>query len=149
MDPKRRMTVEKALAHPWMTDSFPIPTKDLFPNVRKGFNARKTFKKAIDVVKAVNKLSSSSFSLKAKSNISVKSDEGEKGNASRNQLLTVANPALGTSASPVNLSAVELERKSEGSSPSQGHGDDNSAHMQNTLLLVPGSQDPLHRAITK
>ena len=80
--------------------------------------------------------------------MSVKSDEGEKGNASRNQLLTVANPAFGTSASPVNLSAVELERKSGGSSPSQGHGDD-SAHMQNTLLLVPGGQDPLHRAITK
>jgi hypothetical protein len=51
------MTVEQALAHPWMTEIDAVPAKDLFPNVRKGFNARKTFKKAIDVVKAVNKLS--------------------------------------------------------------------------------------------
>ena len=38
---------------------FPSPTKDLLPNVRERFNARRTFIKAVDVVKAVHKLSHS------------------------------------------------------------------------------------------
>lgn len=136
VDPKRRMTVEKALAHPWMTESFPIPTKDLFPNVRKGFNARKTFKKAIDVVKAVNKLSSSSMSLRARSFRSEKSDDGEKG---KQPILTVS------AGDTLSVSAAELERRTTGAS----QVDDSSSHLQSTLLIVPGSNDPLQRAITK
>jgi hypothetical protein len=53
------MNIEEAWKHPWLT-SFKKDTsmqKDLLPSIRKGFNGRKMFKKAIDVVKAVNKLS--------------------------------------------------------------------------------------------
>jgi calcium/calmodulin-dependent protein kinase I len=50
------------LAHSWLSEESlqtPIsgyPTHDLLNSVRHNFNARKTFKKAVDVVKAINNL---------------------------------------------------------------------------------------------
>ena len=141
VDPKKRLNVEQALKHPWMRDSFPIPSKDLFPNVRAGFNARKTFKKAVDVVKAVNKLSVSSLSSKTKSALSIKSDEGAV--SFKSTYLNVANPNVFVSTSPATFSSTELGRDSH------AHADDLNAHLENTLLADPGSQDLLHRAKTK
>ncbi|KAI7866086.1 kinase-like domain-containing protein [Spinellus fusiger] len=55
--PDKRMTAHEALNHPWLS-SLPVKTpvaeegpRDLLPNVRKNFNARRTFKKAIDLVR--------------------------------------------------------------------------------------------------
>jgi calcium/calmodulin-dependent protein kinase I len=52
------MTAAQALRHPWIDPEIETPShKDLLPNVRKGFDARKTFRKAVEVVKAVNNFS--------------------------------------------------------------------------------------------
>ncbi|KAJ3304323.1 hypothetical protein HDV03_002938 [Kappamyces sp. JEL0829] len=108
VDPQQRMTVERALNHPWITNSNAAPAKDLFPNVRKGFNARKTFKKAIDVVKAVNKLSSTQLSVRTKSNNSANPSplygtaEYQTG-SSGNDFLAVQGPYMG-GLSPLPLS---------------------------------------------
>ncbi len=88
IEPTERLTAELALAHPWLaapctstldsafpvespiyntpvsplpraSPGFPSPTKDLLPSVRGRFNARKMFFKAVDVVKAINKLTHS------------------------------------------------------------------------------------------
>jgi hypothetical protein len=58
------MTAHQALQHPWIkTDTDPTSpekgpgdSQDLLPNVKKNFNARRTLHKAIDTVRAINKL---------------------------------------------------------------------------------------------
>lgn len=66
VDPKARLVAHQALEHPWFktgtTDSeVPKATDtdkaDLLPHLRKNFNARKTFRKAVDIVKLINNLS--------------------------------------------------------------------------------------------
>ena len=69
VDPHKRLTAREALQHPWLKRfeaeptrqpaAAPAPQTDLLPNVRDRFNARKMFRKAVDVVKAVNKLANS------------------------------------------------------------------------------------------
>ncbi|KAI9104092.1 kinase-like domain-containing protein [Phlyctochytrium arcticum] len=67
VDPAARMTASDALKHPWLASvvsnnaALPKrkPTVDLLPQVKERFNARGMFRKAVDVVKAVNKLAQS------------------------------------------------------------------------------------------
>ncbi|KAI8901071.1 kinase-like domain-containing protein [Globomyces pollinis-pini] len=68
VNPSKRLTVDEALNHPWLVDANFGSCKDLLPAVKSGFNARKMFRKAIDVVKAVNKLSASNL-LPSNSNL--------------------------------------------------------------------------------
>lgn len=62
IDPKARMTAHEALQHPWISPpSEDVDVKmgsgeDLLPVVKKNFNARRTLHKAIDTVRAINKL---------------------------------------------------------------------------------------------
>lgn len=63
IDPQARMTAHQALQHPWIKPDDPAsPEKaagegqDLLPTVKKNFNARRTLHKAIDTVRAINKL---------------------------------------------------------------------------------------------
>lgn len=61
IDPQARMTAHEALQHPWINQA-PKETardgkgEDLLPTVKKNFNARRTLHKAIDTVRAINKL---------------------------------------------------------------------------------------------
>lgn len=58
VDATKRLTAAEALKHSWIDSKAESPTHvDLLPHVRMGFNARKTFRRAIDVVKAVNNFS--------------------------------------------------------------------------------------------
>jgi calcium/calmodulin-dependent protein kinase I len=62
IDPRARMTAHESLQHPWLRGEDPdSPMKDgtgedLLPTVKKNFNARRTLHKAIDTVRAINKL---------------------------------------------------------------------------------------------
>lgn len=61
MEPEQRLTAAQALVHPWIDPAVETPSVvDLLPNVRKGFNAGKTFKKAIKLVQTVNQMKSCS-----------------------------------------------------------------------------------------
>ncbi|RIA87656.1 kinase-like domain-containing protein [Glomus cerebriforme] len=67
IDPYSRLTATEALKHPWLAEPLasPVgepPNRDLLNNVRTNFNARKTFKKAVDAVKVINSLRSHSRS---------------------------------------------------------------------------------------
>ncbi|CAG8450343.1 7365_t:CDS:10 [Ambispora leptoticha] len=56
-DPRKRLTAVDALHHQWLSSlsSVNIP-RDLLTNVRQNFNARRTFRKAVDAVKMINTL---------------------------------------------------------------------------------------------
>lgn len=68
VNPTQRMTAHEALQHPWINQldpnspAYSQPTRggqdnqDLLPVVKKNFNARRTLHKAIDTVRAINKL---------------------------------------------------------------------------------------------
>ncbi|CAO3670987.1 unnamed protein product [Umbelopsis ramanniana] len=54
IEPDLRLTAHQALEHPWLqVEVKPAAEegKDLLPNVTKNFNARRTFKKAVDMVR--------------------------------------------------------------------------------------------------
>lgn len=63
VDPDTRMTSHEALNHSWLNDPLPSPmdgpNPDLLNSVRHNFNARRTFKKAVDAVKVINTLTHS------------------------------------------------------------------------------------------
>ncbi|KAJ3101988.1 hypothetical protein HDU97_000901 [Phlyctochytrium planicorne] len=72
VDYNGRLTARRALAHPWLAQLVPMQTEegapqqptrvrtvDLLPNVKARFDAKRMFKKAIGVVKAINKLAHS------------------------------------------------------------------------------------------
>ncbi|KAI8909706.1 kinase-like domain-containing protein [Gorgonomyces haynaldii] len=62
VDPTKRLTAREALRHKWIDPSIETPSAvDLFQKVRQGFDARKMFKKALGVVKAVNTFSKASL----------------------------------------------------------------------------------------
>lgn len=63
IDPTQRMTAHQSLQHPWINPEDPASPQqgtgegeDLLPTVKKNFNARRTLHKAIDTVRAINKL---------------------------------------------------------------------------------------------
>ena len=66
IDPSARMSAHEALQHSWVNPPYDesdpsAPGKlgsgeDLLPTVKKNFNARRTLHKAIDTVRAINKL---------------------------------------------------------------------------------------------
>ncbi|RHZ87408.1 hypothetical protein Glove_35g23 [Diversispora epigaea] len=63
IDPDTRMSAHVALKHSWLNDPLPSPmdgpNPDLLNSVRHNFNARRTFKKAVDAVKVINNLNHS------------------------------------------------------------------------------------------
>lgn len=50
------MTAHDALSHSFVAEQPQDREKDLLPNVRKNFNARRTLHAAIDTIRAINKL---------------------------------------------------------------------------------------------
>lgn len=64
IDPQTRMTAHEALQHTWVNPPYDATTgskvvgsgADLLPTVKKNFNARRTLHRAIDTVRAINKL---------------------------------------------------------------------------------------------
>lgn len=60
INPESRMTAHEALQHPWINPPYENAKvgsgEDLLPTVKKNFNARRTLHRAIDTVRAINKL---------------------------------------------------------------------------------------------
>lgn len=60
IDPQKRMTAHEALQHTWVNPPYDAGKlgsgEDLLPTVKKNFNARRTLHRAIDTVRAINKL---------------------------------------------------------------------------------------------
>lgn len=61
VDPSTRMTAEEALKHPWLAR---VPSihdsaqKDLLPDIKNAFNAKATFRKAVNGIRLINRLRS-------------------------------------------------------------------------------------------
>jgi hypothetical protein len=72
------MSASQALKHPWLDPTGARQKKDLLPNVKEGFNARKVFKKAVGLVKTVNKLSNQNL-LKESASTSTSTDSLAEG----------------------------------------------------------------------
>lgn len=62
VDASKRLTAKQCLKHTWLQEKTTSASQvNLLPKVSKGFDARKMFKKAFDVIKAVHLLSSTSI----------------------------------------------------------------------------------------
>ncbi|KAJ3304324.1 hypothetical protein HDV03_002939 [Kappamyces sp. JEL0829] len=88
-DPSKRLTAAQCLNHKWLNPSRPsVTNRDLLPHVKNGFDARKMFRKAIDVVKAVNKLSQASLfgSRQRLDRLAALDSENNSSNASNDSL---------------------------------------------------------------
>ncbi|KAJ3334771.1 hypothetical protein HDU91_002530, partial [Kappamyces sp. JEL0680] len=88
-DPSKRLTAAQCLNHKWLNPSRPsVTNRDLLPHVKSGFDARKMFRKAIDVVKAVNKLSQASLfgSRQRLDRLAALDSENNSSNASNDSL---------------------------------------------------------------
>lgn len=67
VNPNERLTAAAALRHPWLTQWFPVsgeesapatpivPAENLVPKIKE-FNARRALRKAMNIVRLVNKL---------------------------------------------------------------------------------------------
>ncbi|ODQ64638.1 Pkinase-domain-containing protein [Nadsonia fulvescens var. elongata DSM 6958] len=101
VDPAKRPTTDQLKKHRWLVGETANNHTDLLPNIREGFNARQTFKRAIEVVRLANRIkalnmensddeddgegatdASSSSSSKSKAD-SMRSKWGLKGNATK------------------------------------------------------------------
>ncbi|KAJ1563260.1 hypothetical protein HK096_001735, partial [Nowakowskiella sp. JEL0078] len=63
LDPKKRMTAKEALSHPWL-EKLPHVSGgvDLMRGSKEHFNPRRTFKKAVDAIRLINRVSNLSKS---------------------------------------------------------------------------------------
>ena len=59
-NPNKRITASEALTHPWLETQSKF---DVLPNVRKNFNPKRTFKKAVLAVQSIRKLQQSLSSV--------------------------------------------------------------------------------------
>lgn len=66
IDPAQRLTAKQALQHPWLQSAAPTAEgaaqqpatdqKDLLPDIKSAFNAKRTFRKAVNGIRLINRL---------------------------------------------------------------------------------------------
>jgi serine/threonine protein kinase len=88
IDTTTRITAHEALSHPWLS-SDNEQTEDLLVNVRNNFNARRTFKRAVDLVRLSNQLSHKHSSSKQPTNAEVSVEDIKPVNEGIDQVLKI------------------------------------------------------------
>ncbi|CAE6336686.1 unnamed protein product [Rhizoctonia solani] len=90
-DPSKRPTAEEALAHPWLSPepSSPLPDFDISSGLRTKYTPRQRWRNAINTVRAMQRLSSTTSVLTASSFGSVQTPTLERPEPSRTSSLTV------------------------------------------------------------
>ena len=61
INPEPRMTAKEALQHPWLANvstSLDTVQRDLLPDIKNAFNAKRTFRKAVNGIRMINRLRS-------------------------------------------------------------------------------------------
>ncbi|PWN46559.1 putative calmodulin-dependent protein kinase type 1 [Violaceomyces palustris] len=58
IDPAARLTAVQALEHPWLKQGGDVEQRDLLPDIKSAFNAKRTFKKAVNGIRLINRLRS-------------------------------------------------------------------------------------------
>ncbi|PWN35814.1 putative calmodulin-dependent protein kinase type 1 [Meira miltonrushii] len=61
IDPQARMTAQQALEHPWLSTKASVESgdqRDLLPDIKSAFNAKRTFRKAVHGIRLINRLRS-------------------------------------------------------------------------------------------
>lgn len=61
IDPQARMTAQQALEHPWLSTKASVEggdQRDLLPDIKSAFNAKRTFRKAVHGIRLINRLRS-------------------------------------------------------------------------------------------
>lgn len=61
IDPQARMTAQQALEHPWLSTKSSVESgdqRDLLPDIKSAFNAKRTFRKAVHGIRLINRLRS-------------------------------------------------------------------------------------------
>ncbi|CAE7074702.1 unnamed protein product [Rhizoctonia solani] len=96
-DPLQRPTAEEALAHPWLSPelSSPLPDIDISSGLREKYTPRQRWRNAINTVRAMQRLSSSTSVLTTSTLNSVQTPTTERPQPSRTSSLAVP---LGTAA---------------------------------------------------
>lgn len=60
VDPEKRMTAAEAMEHPWLAhvevQTAPGTQRDLLPDIKNAFNAKRTFRKAVHAIRMTNRL---------------------------------------------------------------------------------------------
>lgn len=128
VDPSKRLTAHSAMCHPWLRSQapsdFPCGKQaidetrpcDLLPHVRKNFNARRTFKKAVDVVKMVQFLSHPNGIEKSSLHTCTEGGEGKMDNINQD----TDTPANATSTSDATV-AVDHDNSNKNDKSDAGN----------------------------
>ncbi|KAN0062798.1 Calcium/calmodulin-dependent protein kinase type I [Thecaphora frezii] len=61
IDPALRLTAKQACSHAWLSARQTEGTKDLLPDIKSAFNAKRTFRKAVNGIRLINRLKTSDF----------------------------------------------------------------------------------------
>ncbi|KAI8890596.1 Pkinase-domain-containing protein [Backusella circina FSU 941] len=88
IDPTERIDAHEALLHPWLI-SDNEQTEDLLANVRNNFNARRTFKRAVDMVRLSNQLGHKHSSSRQPTNPEVNVEDIKPVNEGIDQVLKI------------------------------------------------------------
>lgn len=136
IDPVERITAHQALSHEWITgeggdaSGGRKPGKDLLPNVKKNFNARRTLHAAIDTIRAINQLRAGGLAAMGQSKSSRSNNAADGSNSTDNtsggsggrETTPTNRPAAQPASQPEPMDGIESHRMPANEDVRQGLG---------------------------